>query len=162
MQPKLLAWQTSFPDAMLVGVPMVIGAIAIGAKRLSWRPQIDRATGRISALTARVVRSPILEPSWLLGACALLLAYITINRLITPYPLSNTTEQYRGLCKVLIVVALLTGMASDYRRFRVIYAVIALSVAFWAIKGGLKVILLGPHQVYGRTYDNNLFALTSV
>ena len=160
LQPKFLAWQSSFPDAMLVGIPMVIGAVAIGVRRMTWVPRVER--GGVSSLRERAIRSPLLEPSWLLGACALLLAYISINRLLAPYPLANNAEQYRSLCKVLLVVALLTGLASDYRRFRIMYFVVAMSVAFWAIKGGLKVILLGPHQVYGRTYDNNLFALTSV
>src|SRR4029077_20437864 len=48
------------------------------------------------------------------------------------------------------------------RRFRIFYLVVALSVGFWAIKGGLKMIFMGPHRVYGKTFDNNLFALTSV
>lgn len=162
LQPKLLAWHPSFPDAMLVGVPMVIGAIAIGVKRVSWEPQLDSRGDRVVALRERLIRSPILEPSWLLLACAALFLYISFNRLFAPYPLSNNSFQYRSLCKVLIVVALLTGLASDLRRFRAVYLVVALSVAFWAIKGGLKVMFLGPHQVYGKTYDNNLFALTSV
>jgi len=64
--------------------------------------------------------------------------------------------------KIVVVVILMTGLVSDYRRFRMLYLVIALAAAFWAIKGGLKTIVLGPHQVYGKSYDNNLFALTSV
>lgn len=161
LQPKLLCWQPSFPDAMLVGVPLVIGAIAIGVKRRIWEPQLDRQ-GRIIDLRERIIRSPILEPHWLLGACAALLLYITMTRLIVPYPMDVTTDQFRSLWKVNFVVMLLTGLASDLRRFRVLYILVALSVAFWAIKGGLKVIVLGPHQVYGKTYDNNYFALTSV
>ena len=160
LQPKLLAWQPVFPDAMLVGVPMVIGAVCIGVRRMV--PKFEPSASGAGRIGWRAIRSPLLEPSWLLGACALLLAYITINRLVAPFPLSNSSEQYRSLCKVLVVVALLTGLTSDYRRFRTIYLVVAMSVAFWAIKGGLKVLVLGPHQVYGRTYDNNLFALTSV
>ncbi|MEK6643967.1 MAG: O-antigen ligase family protein, partial [Planctomycetota bacterium] len=109
-----------------------------------------------------IIRSPILEPHWLLGACAALVLYISFTRLIVPYPMDNTTSQYRNLLKVIFVMVLLTGLASDLRRYRALYIVVALSVAFWAIKGGLKVLFLGPHQVYGKTYDNNYFALTSV
>src|SRR5438045_2748622 len=83
--------------------------------------------------------------------------YLTLMIAILPIVL---TRPFFGLCAYYVVS--LTARASDYRLVRVSYAVVALSVAFWAIKGGLKVILLGPHQVYGRTYDNNLFALTSV
>jgi len=162
LQPKMLCWHPLFPDAMLVGVPLVVGALAVGVKRVTWEPQQDRRTGGIRALRERFVRSPILEPSWLLGMCVLLLTYITLTRVLVPYPLANNSFQYRGLCKVIFVVALLTGLASDLRRFRILYIVVAISVAFWAIKGGLKVIVLGPHQVYGRSYDNNFFALTSV
>lgn len=162
LQPKLFCWRPEFQDAMLVGVPLVVGAIAIGVRRSVPTPRIDPKTGRIREVIKKIVRSPIIEPAWPLAICALLFVYIAVTRWLAPYPLENTSEQFRGLGKILIITALLTGLASDVRRFRVLYIVIALSVAFWAIKGGFKVILLGPHQVYGKTYDNNIFALTSV
>jgi probable O-glycosylation ligase (exosortase A-associated) len=162
LQPKLLCWRPSFQDAMLVGVPLVVGAIATGVRRLSVDVERDPRTREPRSLSRRLIRSPLFEPSWPLAACAALFAYIAVTRLVVPYPLANNSYQFRSLCKVLVVVVLMTGLASDLRRFRVLYIVVALSTAFWAIKGGLKVILLGPHQVYGKTYDNNLFALTSV
>lgn len=161
LQPKLLCWHPDFQDAMLVGVPLIVGAVLIGIRRKQFSPRKEVLSGKVVGLTERVVQSSLVEPSWLLLTCALLFVYISVTRLLVPHSLSYTSYQYRGLFKILVVMALITGMASDYRRLRVLYIVVALSVGFWAIKGGLKVITLGPHQVYGKTYDNNLFALTS-
>jgi len=162
LQPKFLCWRGDFQDAILVGVPLVVGAIAIGVQRTQVTPKIDHATGKVRDVIERITRSPIFEPSWQIALFVLLILYIAITRLFVPYPLEHTSFQFRNLCKVLLVTALLTGLVSDARRFRILFSVVALSAAFWAIKGGLKVILIGPHQVYGRTYDNNLFALMSV
>ncbi len=162
LQPKLLCWHGGFQDAMLVGVPLVIGAVAFGVKRIAVEPETDRKTGQIIGVREKLVRNQFFEPAWPIVLFVLLVAYISITRLFVPYPLSHTSYQLRGLCKVLLVVVLLTGLASDLRRFRILYIVVALATSFWAIKGGFKVILLGPHQVYGRTYDNNFFALVSV
>lgn len=161
LQPKLLCWHPDFQDAMLVGVPLIVGAVLIGIRRKQFSPRKEVLSGKVVGLTERVVQSSLIEPSWLLLTCALMFVYISVTRLLVPHGLAHTSYQYRGLFKMLIVMALITGMASDYRRLRVLYIVVALSVGFWAIKGGLKVITLGPHQVYGKTYDNNLFALTS-
>jgi probable O-glycosylation ligase (exosortase A-associated) len=146
---------------MLVGVPLVTGAIAIGTRQAVVEPIRDQA-GRIVDLAKKVVRSPLFEWAWPLTLCALLVIYISVTRPLVPYPLANSSVQYRALCKALLVVVLLTGLASELRRFRLLYILVALATAFWAIKGGAKVIVLGPHQVYGKTYDNNLFALVSV
>lgn len=161
LQPKLLCWRPEFQDAMLVGVPLMMGAILIGIRRVQLIPRREALSGRIVGIRERVVKAAIIEPAWPLLVCGLLFAYITITRLLVPYPLSHSSYLYRSLFKMLIVTALVTGMAADYRRLRVLYVVIALATAFWAIKGGLKVIILGPHQIYGKTYDNNFFALTS-
>jgi probable O-glycosylation ligase (exosortase A-associated) len=161
LQPKILCWQPGFQDAMLVGVPLVIGAIFFGVNRLVPIAQRN-ATGQILSVKQALYRSPLFEPAWPLIVAAILLIYISMTRVLTPYPLAATSGQYRSLCKVLLVTALLTGLACDYRRVRSLYIIVALAVGFWAIKGGFKVMLLGPHQVYGKTYDNNLFALTSV
>lgn len=161
LQPKLLCWRGDFQDAMLVGVPLVIGAIAFGIRRMSTRPQLD-TRGRVVGVLQQPTRSPLFEPSWQLIVLGMLVLYIAIARLFVPYPIDHSSYEFRALVKVLLVVALLTGLASDLRRYRILYIVIALATAFWAIKGGLKIILLGPHQVYGQTYDNNLFALVSV
>jgi len=162
LQPKVICWRGDFQDAMLVGVPLVIGAVAIGVKRIALAPVRDKKSGRIVAVKERLVRNPLFEPAWPLVLFVLLIGYVAVTRLFVPYPLSNTSYQFRSLCKVLLVVVLLTGLAGDLRRYRILYIVVALSVAFWAIKGGFKVILFGPHQVYGKTYDNNFFALVSV
>lgn len=162
LQPKLLCWRPDFQDAMLVGVPLVVGAIALGVGRRVPRTLADSATGRIRGVMDELVRSPILVPAWPLALGAVLILYIALTRLLVPYPLAPTTDQFRALGKILIITALLTGLASDLRRFRVLYIIIALAVAFWAVKGGLKVIVLGPHKVYGKSYDNNIFALTTV
>lgn len=162
LQPKFLCWRGDFQDAMLVGVPLVVGAIAIGVRRRQVTPKIDQATGKVRSVIAGLTRNSTFEPTWQLALFVLLVLYIAITRLLVPYPLEHTSSQFRNLCKVLLVTALLTGLVCDARRFRILFAVIALSAGFWAIKGGLKVILIGPHQVYGRTYDNNLFALMSV
>jgi probable O-glycosylation ligase (exosortase A-associated) len=162
LQPKLLCWRGDFQDAMLVGVPLVIGAVAFGVKRVAVEPETEPKTGQIVGIRERLVRNQLLEPAWPIALFVLLVGYIAITRLFVPFPLSHTSYQFRGLCKVLLVVVLMTGLASDLRRFRILYIVVALATAFWAIKGGFKVILLGPHQVYGRTYDNNFFALVSV
>ncbi|MFQ5429402.1 MAG: O-antigen ligase family protein [Phycisphaerae bacterium] len=162
LQPKLLCWRGDFQDALLVGVPLVIGAIAIGVKREHLVPRRKGADGRIVNVDRRVERSPLFEPSWPILTAGLLVVYVAFTRLIAPFPLEHTSDQFRGLCKILLVVTLMTGLVSDSRRFRILFLVVALATEFWAIKGGLKVMLLGPHQVYGRTYDNNLFALMSV
>jgi probable O-glycosylation ligase (exosortase A-associated) len=162
LQPKFLCWRGDFQDAVLVGVPLVVGAIAIGVRRLQVTPKVDQATGKVRSVIERLARNPIFEPTWQIALFVLLILYIAITRLLVPYPLEHTSFQFRNLCKVLLVTALLTGLVCDARRFRILFCVIALSAAFWAIKGGLKVVLIGPHQVYGRTYDNNFFALVSV
>lgn len=162
LQPKFLCWRPEIQDAMIVGVPLVIGAILIGAKRIVNVPKLHVRTGRVIGVTRRLVRSSLIEPSWPVFLFGCLIAYLIFNRVLSPFSMEQTGLQFRTLCKVLLVVALLTGLASDYRRFRILIIVIGLSAAFWAIKGGIKVVLLGPHQVYGKTYDNNLFALTSV
>lgn len=162
MQPKLLCWRPGFQDAMLVGVPLVVGAVAFGVHRKVFLPGRDSVSGRIRHVKERIVRAGLWEPAWPLALGAVLIAYIAVTRLFVPYPMSETSYQFRSLCKVFLVTLLLTGMASDERRLRILYVVVALSVGFWAIKGGLKVVVLGPHQVYGKSYDNNLFALNSV
>jgi len=162
LQPKMLCWRGDFQDALLVGVPLVIGAIAIGVKRAQVLPERDPLTGKIKAVVTKMTRSPLFEPSWPIVVCVLLVVYVALGRLVAAYPLQDTSYQFRSLCKVVFVTILLTGLVSDSRRFRILFLIVALSGAFWAIKGGLKVITLGPHQIYGKTYDNNLFALTSV
>jgi probable O-glycosylation ligase (exosortase A-associated) len=161
MQPKLLCWRPEFQDALLVGVPLMIGAIVIGVRRRQVAVRTDAVSGRVVKTEPRTVAAPLFEFAWPLALFAALVLYIAATRLLAPYPLTDTSYQFRSLVKILIVAILVTGMASDVKRIRILYAVVALAVAFWAIKGGLKVILLGPHQVYGKSYDNNLFALTS-
>lgn len=161
LQPKLLCWHPDFQDAMLVGVPLMFGAVLIGIRRTQIIPRKEALSGKIVELRQRVVKAALVEPSWLVIVCGLLFVYISVTRLVVPYPLTTNSYQYRSLFKMFIVTALVTGMAADLRRLRVLYIVIALSTAFWAIKGGLKMIMLGPHQVYGKTYDNNFFALNS-
>ncbi len=162
LQPKYLCWRNDFQDALLVGLPLVVGAVAIGVQRLVLEPVQDPQTGKIVDVIRRQVRGPLFEWRWPLICMLLLVIYIAVARLIVPYPMHHTSDQFRSVCKVVLVAALLTGMACELRRFRTLYIVVALATAFWAIKGGFKVILLGPHQVYGKNYDNNLFALVSV
>ena len=162
LQPKILCWRGDFQDAMIVGVPLVLGAITVGVKRRMLLPKIDARSGQVAGAQHQVVKAKLFELAWPLAALFFLLLYIAANRAISPFPMNRSTEAFRALCKVFLVTALLTGMAVDHRRFRQLYIIVALSVAFWAIKGGFKVLALGPHQVYGKTYDNNLFALTSV
>ncbi|HWL92515.1 MAG TPA: O-antigen ligase family protein [Phycisphaerae bacterium] len=162
LQPKFLCWQPEFQDAMLVGIPLVIGAVAIGARRFDLAPSRDPQSGRLLRLETRLNRPAPVQPTWALILFALLIGYIALTRLMVPYSIETSSYQFRALCKVLLVAALTTGLVTSPRHFRILFLVVALSTAFWAIKGGLKVIVLGPHQVYGKTYDNNLFALTSV
>jgi probable O-glycosylation ligase (exosortase A-associated) len=161
LQPKILCWQPGFQDAMLVGVPLVVGAILFGVSRLV--PVAQRSTtGKVLAVKPLLARSPLFEPAWPIIVACILLIYIAMTRVLSPFPMAATSGQFRSFCKIVLVTALLTGLACDYRRVRILYIIVALAMGFWAIKGGLKVIVLGPHQVYGKTYDNNLFALTSV
>lgn len=162
LQPKMLCWHPDFQDAMLVGVPLIMGAIAIGTNRRIKELRQDSQAGKPRSLVSRWVRNPVFEYAWPVALILLLIVYIAVTRALVSYPMSNSTSTFRALCKVFLVVALMTGMASEVGRFRALYIVVALATAFWAIKGGFKVILLGPHQVHGRTYDNNLFALLSV
>lgn len=162
MQPKFLCWRGDFQDGMLVGVPLVVGAIIVGVRRKTLLPQTSPKTGKIVGIKQAFTRSPPFEPSWMVALLILLVVYISVTRLLVPFPLSANTYYYRSLLKLVLVLLLLTGLVSDLGRFRTLYIVVALASAFWAIKGGIKVVVLGPHQVYGRTYDNNLFALVSV
>ncbi len=162
LQPKFLCWRPEIQDSMIVGVPLVVGAILIGVKRVWAEPKVHARTGRIVGLTSRTVRGALVEFKWPIIVFVCLVVYLVFNRLVTPFPMHKTSVQFRSLCKVLLVAALVTGIASDFRRVRILYLINAFSAAFWAIKGGVKTVVLGPHQVYGKTYDNNLFALTSV
>ncbi len=161
LQPKYLCWQPDFQDAFLMGLPLVVGAVAIGVKRRGTRLVRD-GRGEVVAIRTIQERAPLFEMAWPLFVLAVLIAYIGATRPLSGFPLDESSSAFRSLCKVLIVTAILTGMCAEFHRYRILYGVVALSAAFWAIKGGLKVAVFGPHQVYGKTYDNNLFALTSV
>lgn len=161
MQPKLLCWKPDFQDSMIVGVPLVVGAIAFGVQRYVVEPRRGPLRRETIGVERKLTRNALFEPSSLLGILILLLAYIALNRQLVEIPSDGSAAQFSRLCKMALVTILLTGLASDFRRFRILYLVIALAVAFWAIKGGLNVLLIGPHKVYGRNYDNNFFALTS-
>ncbi len=145
LQPKYIAWHPAFQDAMIVGVPLVVGAILIGVRRRELIPQREVLTGRTVGVRERIVQGTLVEPAWPLAVCVLLLVYISVTRLLVPYPLENNADLYRALIKIMFVTALVTGLASDHRRLRILYIVVALSTAFWAIKGGLKMLVLGPH-----------------
>lgn len=162
MQPKVLCWRPEFQDALIIGVPMVCGAVALGVRRFVIEPRYRPGTNVVIGADRRLVRNALFEPSWLLAVMAALVVYIGATRYLAPFGPENSAASYSRLLKMALVTFLLTGLASDLKRFRVLYVVVALSVGFWAIKGGLNVVLLGPHQVYGRNYDNNLFALMSV
>ena len=162
LQPKLLCWRPDFQDALLVGIPLVIGAIAIGVQRVYVRSAGRSGGGIKTRVITKTARSPLFEPSWLLLIFGILVVYIAATRPLSAYPMEQTSYQFRALCKILLVTVLLTGLVTDSRRFKILYIVVALSTAFWAIKGGVNVLIIGPHQVYGRSYDNNLFALFSV
>ncbi len=162
LQPKVLCWRDDFQDALLVGVPLVIGAIAIGTVRREIWAERDDDSGGLRRLQTQVKRDPLVAPHWLIGVFAILVIYVAGTRYLVDIPPIHTSYQFKGLCKILLVTALLTGMVSDYRRLKIFFIVIAFSAGFWAIKGGVKILLIGPHQVYGKSYDNNLFALISV
>jgi hypothetical protein len=120
MQPKILCWRGDFQDGMLVGVPLVIGAIAFGIRRTSLQPQLDPKTGLIKSIKETLTRNPLFEPSWGLALMAVLLLYISVTRVLVATPMSNNAYSFRSLIKLLIVVALLTGLASDLPRFRIL------------------------------------------
>jgi len=162
MQPKYLCWRPDLQDAILVGVPMVVGAIAFGVRRRTPVPKRSPVTGRLIGVEHRLARNALVEPSLLLVVLAALLAYVALTRYLVELPASLSSESFNRLLKMSLVLVLVTGLASDVRRLKLLYAVVALSVAFWAIKGGIRVLMLGPHQTYGYNYDNNFFALTSV
>lgn len=162
LQPKILCWRGDFQDALIVGVPLVIGAIAFGTQKRDLIADRDRQTGRLQRLITRINRSPVFTPHWILVLFAALVTYIAITRQLVDYPAITSSYQFKSLCKIFLVTALLTGLVTDYSRLKTLFIVIAFSAAFWAIKGGIKVLLIGPHQVYGKSYDNNLFALVSV
>lgn len=162
LQPKYLCWRGDFQDAMIVGIPLVAGAVALGVPRQIVQPRLHPRAGRVVGVIRRIGRAPLFDYSWPFLCMIVLLGVIAVNRFIAPFPMGDTAYQFRSLCKVVLVTGLLMAIAADSRRLRALYVVIALSAGFWAIKGGIKVLLLGPHQVYGKTYDNNIFALLSV
>lgn len=162
LQPKLLCWHPELQDSLIVGAPLVVGAALFGVFRRAEYARTDPATGRVTGLHAALVRNGLVEPSWLVALMIVLLAYIGVTRLAGEFPLSKTNEEFSRLCKIVLVTALMTGLTPDRRRMLILYAVVALATAFWAIKGGMWVFVRGPHQVYGMDYDNNHFALRSV
>lgn len=162
LQPKILCWRGDFQDALVVGIPLVLGAIAIGTQKRDVVAERDRDSGRLRRLITRIDRSPIFTPHWILFLFGMLVLYIAITRQLVAYPPITSSYQFKSLCKIFLVTALLTGLVTDYTRLKTLFIVVAFSAAFWAIKGGVKVLLIGPHQVYGKSYDNNLFALVSV
>lgn len=162
LQPKILCWRGDFQDAMIVGIPLVVGAIAFGSQKRDLIAERDPQTGKLNRLITRIDRNPLFTPHWAIVLFALLVVYIAISRQFVDYPTITSSYQFKSLCKILLVTALLTGLVTDYARLKTLFIVIGFSAAFWAIKGGVKVLLIGPHQVYGKSYDNNLFALVSV
>ncbi|HPF39432.1 MAG TPA: putative O-glycosylation ligase, exosortase A system-associated [Phycisphaerae bacterium] len=162
LQPKILCWRGDFQDALIVGVPLVIGAIAFGTQKRDLIAERDTQSGKLNRIITRIDRSPIFTPHWIIALFAVLVFYIAITRQLVEYPTSTSSYQFKSLCKIFLVTGLLTGLVTDYPRLRVLFIVIGFSAAFWAIKGGVKVLIIGPHQVYGKSYDNNLFALISV
>ena len=162
LQPKILCWRGDFQDALLVGVPLVVGASAVGVQRKWLIPVRDRATGKLERLAVRFDRGPAIALHWIVVLFAALVIYIGVNRHVSEFGPSYSTYEYKSLCKIFLVTLLLTGLVTDYRRLKILFIVVAFSGAFWAIKGGIKVVLIGPHQVYGKSYDNNAFALVSV
>lgn len=162
LQPKILCWRGDFQDALIVGIPLVIGAIAFGTQKRDLIAERDRDSGRLMRLVTRIERSPVFSPHWILVMFGLLVLYIAVTRQLVDYPPITSSYQFKSLCKIFLVTALLTGLVTDYNRLKILFIVIGFSAAFWAIKGGVKVLLIGPHQVYGKSYDNNLFALVSV
>lgn len=161
-EPKVLCWRPDVQDSLMMGVALVAGAILFGVKRRDVRAETDPATGALTDTRTLMVRNAIIEPSLLLLPPLLLLAYIAMNWVGSEYPSPKTMASYSRLAKTVLVTLLMTGLTPDLRRLRILYGVVALAAGFWAIKGGLKVVALGPHQVYGADYDNNLFALKSV
>jgi len=162
LQPKMLCWRPDLADSMIVGPPLVLGALLFGAERWQLYPVRDRGTGRIERIRGALVRNAPFEWSGLLLMMVALIAYIGLTRVVSEYSLEPTSEAYRRVCKVVLITVLMTGLVPDRRRLLILYVLIALAVGFWAVKGGLWVLLKGPHQVYGEDYDNNLFALKSV
>jgi len=164
LQPKLLCWRPDFQDSLLVGVPLVFGAIVLGVHRPRWRFAADGlpTDGAEPALREELSRAPLFHPSWQVLLLIALVGYIGLIRLVTPFDASESSEQFNRLCKVALVAALTTGLAASADRLRALCMVVALAAGFWAVKAGIWTLMLGAHRTYGEDYDNNLFALKSV
>src|SRR4051812_22312662 len=66
MEPKVLCWQPALQDSMIVGVPLVLGILLFGIKRIRIEPVREALTGRITDLRETVVRNRLIEPAGLL------------------------------------------------------------------------------------------------
>lgn len=161
-EPKKLCWRPDTQDSLMIGACFVAGALLFGTRRRDVIAETDDDTGALKSIRQVLRRSALVEPSLLLVPPLLLIAYIGLSRLLGEAGTQRAADEYNRLCKTTLVTLLMTGLVPDLRRTRIVYGVIALAAGFWAIRGGLKVLMIGPHQVYGADYDNNLFALKSV
>ena len=63
LDPKLLCWNPTFQDAFLVGIPLVLGAIAIGVHRFRPEKAIDERS-KVTSIQWVRERSAIFEFAW--------------------------------------------------------------------------------------------------
>lgn len=163
MQPKVLCWRPDLQDSLLVGVPLVAGAILFGVRQPRWAPAAPSGGGALSqGLREQWLRGGLFEPSWQALLLLLLVGYIGLTGAVSTLHAPDAGEMYGRLCKVVLVTVLMTGLAASADRFHALCIVVAVATGFWAIKAGAWTLLLGPHRTHGEDYDNNLFALKSV
>src|SRR5436190_498317 len=61
MEPKVLCWQPGLQDSLIVGIPLILGILLFGIKRIRIEPVRDAPTGRITALRQTLVRNRLVE-----------------------------------------------------------------------------------------------------
>ncbi len=83
LQPKFLCWRGDFQDAILVGVPLVVGAIAIGVRRTQVTPKIDQATGNVRSVI-EIWGCIVVAPVW----CGHARRYCISPRLTVRFPIT--------------------------------------------------------------------------
>jgi putative inorganic carbon (HCO3(-)) transporter len=142
MNPHLLTWniaEFSLAPAMLVAVPTISGFVLTKDREsFIW----SRETTLIAVL-------------WI---------WFTVTSMFALYP-TEAWSEWRRVSKILLMVLLTIPLFQDRRRLRLLLLVIAGSIGFYGLKGGIFVVTTGGQGMVlgppGRSFvsSNNALAL---
>jgi probable O-glycosylation ligase (exosortase A-associated) len=111
-------------------------------------------------------RRPFARWDFRSGALSVLTVFVTLSYLSAQYWDQYTNRYYAEFVKIVVVALFTTGQVDTRQRLRVLLWTIALSLAFFGVKGGVFGILSGGRPILrgpgGMLEDNNDFALALV